>query len=60
MIETDLTGSGCLYPVPRAANAKYVEKDTSSTNLDIGKAVKVWVFKEESKKIAQFMCPALS
>eukprot|EP00957_Ditylum_brightwellii_P027247 2060067-Ditylum_brightwellii.AAC.1 len=40
-VETDLTRSRCSYPVPEVANAKYVEKDTISTNLDIGKAVYV-------------------
>lgn len=55
----DLSGFGCLSPIPGAVDINLLGQDKSNpTHLDIGKAVEEYINRKDLKTQSLFMCPA--
>lgn len=55
----DLTGLGCLAPIPGAVDTNLLGQDKeSSSKLDLGKAVESYIKRQDLKTQSVFMCPA--
>jgi len=55
---SDMTGFGCLSPIPGAVDSNLLGKDKSDpTKLDIGQAIKEYINLKDLKSQSIFMCP---
>jgi hypothetical protein len=57
---SNLRGEGCLFEVAGIVDPNYSGMDASSANtVDLGKALRSWMEREEPNSASEFMCPAV-
>ncbi len=57
---SNLEGEGCLFEVAGIVGPNYSGMDASVANtVDLGKALRSWIEREESNSVSEFMCPAV-
>ena len=59
LARNDLTGYGCLSPIPGVVDSNFLGQDTTdSDKLDLGRAIETYINNKNLKSSSVFLCPA--